>query len=168
MRQHSSSRTRGGGSGDLGTSRPQGTGTLLPTARQLRLAFLMHSWKDTLDYSSNTMESALQFEKFMNVSARPPQGAAGHRDGPAACFLFSLIESRTQAGAATCRRGKQLAVASPDRRVWEGASVGAPTPPPGLGQGRRTELCGCRLARKSAFAAGSAMGEPSQCCSSGL
>lgn len=42
-------------------------------ARQLRLAFLMHSWKDTLDYSSNTMESALQFEKFLNVSPSPPQ-----------------------------------------------------------------------------------------------
>lgn len=67
-----------GTSGDLGTS---GTGALVPTARQLRLAFLMHSWKDTLDYSSNTMESALQFEKFMNVSARPPPGAAGHRAG---------------------------------------------------------------------------------------
>lgn len=39
-----------------------------PLARQLRLAFLMHSWKDTLDYSSNTMESALQYEKLMNVS----------------------------------------------------------------------------------------------------
>ncbi|KAM9764517.1 cysteine--tRNA ligase, cytoplasmic isoform 1-T1 [Menidia menidia] len=36
------------------------------TARQLRLAFLMHSWKDTLDYSSNTMESAVQYEKFLN------------------------------------------------------------------------------------------------------
>ncbi|XP_007947463.1 cysteine--tRNA ligase, cytoplasmic [Orycteropus afer afer] len=36
------------------------------SARQLRLAFLMHAWKDTLDYSSNTMESALQYEKFMN------------------------------------------------------------------------------------------------------
>ncbi|KAG7219513.1 hypothetical protein INR49_019037 [Caranx melampygus] len=33
---------------------------------ELRLAFLMHSWKDTLDYSSNTMESAVQYEKFMN------------------------------------------------------------------------------------------------------
>lgn len=42
---------------------------VLPAARQLRLAFLMHSWKDTLDYSSNTMESAIQYEKFMNVSA---------------------------------------------------------------------------------------------------
>ncbi|XP_064867264.1 cysteine--tRNA ligase, cytoplasmic [Oncorhynchus nerka] len=36
------------------------------TARQLRLAFLMHSWKDTLDYSSNTMESAVHYEKFLN------------------------------------------------------------------------------------------------------
>ncbi|XP_056134100.1 cysteine--tRNA ligase, cytoplasmic isoform X3 [Lampris incognitus] len=35
------------------------------TGRQLRLAFLMHSWKDTLDYSINTMESAVQYEKFM-------------------------------------------------------------------------------------------------------
>lgn len=30
----------------------------------------MHSWKDTLDYSSNTMDSALQYERFMNVSPR--------------------------------------------------------------------------------------------------
>ncbi|XP_076971507.1 cysteine--tRNA ligase, cytoplasmic [Tamandua tetradactyla] len=36
------------------------------SARQLRLAFLMHSWKDTLDYSANTMESALQYERFLN------------------------------------------------------------------------------------------------------
>ncbi|KAG9352426.1 hypothetical protein JZ751_020840 [Albula glossodonta] len=36
------------------------------SARQLRLAFLMHSWKDTLDYSSNTMESAIQYERFLN------------------------------------------------------------------------------------------------------
>lgn len=42
----------------------------LSAARQLRLAFLMHAWKDTLDYSSNTMESALQYERFLNV--RPP------------------------------------------------------------------------------------------------
>merc|ERR1712002_946981 len=33
---------------------------------QLRLLFLLHSWKDTLDYSANTMESAVQYEKFMN------------------------------------------------------------------------------------------------------
>merc|ERR1719309_533640 len=33
------------------------------TARQLRLAFLLHSWKDTLDYSDNTMELAKSYEK---------------------------------------------------------------------------------------------------------
>ncbi|XP_043468680.1 cysteine--tRNA ligase, cytoplasmic [Leptopilina heterotoma] len=36
------------------------------TARQLRFAFLLHSWKDTLDYSDATMESAVQYEKFIN------------------------------------------------------------------------------------------------------
>lgn len=36
------------------------------SASQLRLAFLMHSWKDTLDYSENTMEMAVQYEKFLN------------------------------------------------------------------------------------------------------
>lgn len=42
------------------------------SARRLRLAFLLHSWKDTLDYSDNTMESAAQWEKtfgefFLNI-----------------------------------------------------------------------------------------------------
>lgn len=36
------------------------------TARQLRFAFLLHSWKDTLDYSANTMECAIQVEKLFN------------------------------------------------------------------------------------------------------
>lgn len=65
----------------------------LSTARQLRLAFLMHAWKDTLDYSSNTMESALQYERFLNVrpptphpprlwSPPPPEGSAAPRPGP--------------------------------------------------------------------------------------
>ncbi|XP_014668021.1 PREDICTED: cysteine--tRNA ligase, cytoplasmic-like [Priapulus caudatus] len=36
------------------------------SARQLRLAFLLHSWKDTLDYSSNTMELAIQYERSVN------------------------------------------------------------------------------------------------------
>lgn len=36
------------------------------TARQLRLAFLLHQWKDTLDYSDNTMEIAMQYEKIFN------------------------------------------------------------------------------------------------------
>lgn len=38
------------------------------SATQLRLAFLLHSWKDTLDYSDNTMEMATQYERFLNVS----------------------------------------------------------------------------------------------------
>lgn len=40
------------------------------SATQLRLAFLLHSWKDTLDYSDNTMEMATQYERFLNVSDR--------------------------------------------------------------------------------------------------
>jgi len=38
------------------------------TARQLRLFFLLHSWKDTLDYSDATIQVALSYEKFLNVS----------------------------------------------------------------------------------------------------
>lgn len=41
------------------------------TSRQLRLAFLLHSWKDTLDYSENTMESAVACEKILNVNFIP-------------------------------------------------------------------------------------------------
>ncbi|KAJ2950710.1 hypothetical protein O0L34_g8970 [Tuta absoluta] len=36
------------------------------TARQLRFAFLLHGWKETLDYSDNTMEMAMQIEKLFN------------------------------------------------------------------------------------------------------
>lgn len=39
------------------------------TACELRLAFLLHSWKDTLDYSENTMEMAKQYQRFLNVSS---------------------------------------------------------------------------------------------------
>jgi cysteinyl-tRNA synthetase len=38
------------------------------TARQLRLVFLLHSWKDTLDYSDATMTVACNYEKNVNVS----------------------------------------------------------------------------------------------------
>ncbi|XP_033121269.1 cysteine--tRNA ligase, cytoplasmic-like [Anneissia japonica] len=42
------------------------------SARQIRLMFLLHSWKDTLDYSTSTMEVAKAYEKmihefFLNV-----------------------------------------------------------------------------------------------------
>jgi len=36
------------------------------SARQLRLMFLMHNWKDTLDYSDQTMEVATTYEKTVN------------------------------------------------------------------------------------------------------
>jgi cysteinyl-tRNA synthetase len=36
------------------------------TSRQLRFAFLLHSWKDTLDYSKDTMAEALGYEKLLN------------------------------------------------------------------------------------------------------
>lgn len=36
------------------------------TSTQIRLAFLLHSWKDTLDFSSNTMEIAVKYEKLLN------------------------------------------------------------------------------------------------------
>jgi len=36
------------------------------SARQLRLMFLMHNWKDTLDYSPSTMEVATSYEKTVN------------------------------------------------------------------------------------------------------
>ncbi len=35
------------------------------TSRQIRILFLLHSWKDTLDYSDHGMDSALSFEKTM-------------------------------------------------------------------------------------------------------
>jgi len=36
------------------------------SARQLRLMFLLHSWKDTMDYSENTMELSKGFERTVN------------------------------------------------------------------------------------------------------
>ena len=37
------------------------------SARQVRLVFLLHSWKDTLDYSESTMELAKSYDKTLNV-----------------------------------------------------------------------------------------------------
>lgn len=36
------------------------------TARQIRLAFLLHSWNDTLDYSNDTMKEAFSFEEKLD------------------------------------------------------------------------------------------------------
>ncbi|VDM05017.1 unnamed protein product, partial [Schistocephalus solidus] len=40
------------------------------SSRQLRFAFLLHSWRDTLDYSADTMSQALAFDKTVTVSLR--------------------------------------------------------------------------------------------------
>ena len=40
------------------------------SSRQIRLVFLLHSWKDTLDYSKDTMEIARGYEKMINVSVQ--------------------------------------------------------------------------------------------------
>lgn len=59
------------------------------TATQLRLAFLLHSWKDTLDYSDNTMEMAMQFEKFLNVR---DDSLVTWTTLTAQCFFISLLQ----------------------------------------------------------------------------
>lgn len=37
-------------------------------SRRLRLAFLLHSWKDTMDYSRDTMVEAAAFDRMLLVS----------------------------------------------------------------------------------------------------
>lgn len=69
------------------------------SATQLRLAFLLHSWKDTLDYSENTMEMAVQFEKclsefFLNIKDLT---RIGESDKPSSIFdLWTTIEGELQ------------------------------------------------------------------------
>ncbi len=42
--------------------------------RHLRLTFLMHAWKDTLDYSDDTMDHAISYDRTVNVSLRSTVG----------------------------------------------------------------------------------------------
>nr|CAG4649995.1 EOG090X02DZ [Sida crystallina] len=86
------------------------------SARQLRLAFLLHSWKDTLDYSDNTMEAAVQYEKqlqefFLNVKDLlrngPPSGQASfdfyQKWGPLELQLNQLfLDTKAKVHAALC------------------------------------------------------------------
>ena len=37
------------------------------SARQIRLAFLLHAWNSTLDYGENVLREAEQTEKLFNV-----------------------------------------------------------------------------------------------------
>lgn len=66
------------------------------TSRQLRFAFLAHGWTETLDYSTNTMNTALCYEKtfrefFLNVSdvfRRQIQRTNNAASSYIACELF--------------------------------------------------------------------------------
>ena len=48
------------------------------SSRQLRLAFLLHAWNATLDYSEQTMREALHWEKMFNVSNLTSSSGASH------------------------------------------------------------------------------------------
>ncbi|XP_052751612.1 cysteine--tRNA ligase, cytoplasmic-like [Galleria mellonella] len=81
------------------------------TARQLRFAFLLHGWKETLDYSDNTMEMAIQTEKqfnefFLTVKDALRSGYAegnGGSWGPEEQQLSSkLTQVKEQVHAALC------------------------------------------------------------------
>lgn len=65
------------------------------TSRQLRFAFLAHSWAETLDYSPNTMNTAISYEKafkefFLNVidSARRSLSRLSLTESSRSCSMF--------------------------------------------------------------------------------
>lgn len=69
------------------------------TATQLRLMFLLHSWKDTLDYSENTMDMAIQYEKFLNEFFLNVKDLTRHlnTENPTKQFsIWSSIENELQ------------------------------------------------------------------------
>ncbi|XP_064542513.1 cysteine--tRNA ligase, cytoplasmic [Drosophila montana] len=84
------------------------------SATQLRLAFLLHSWKDTLDYSENTMEMATQYEKFLNefflnvkdltrhVLSEKPMLQFSEWTGLEAALQAKFSEAQGQVHAALC------------------------------------------------------------------
>jgi len=75
------------------------------SARQLRLAFLLHSWKDTLDYSAGSMELARAYEKsfqefFLSAKHYLRQGQSS---GVAAFSKWGQQELGLQASLATAQ-----------------------------------------------------------------
>ncbi|CAL1292113.1 unnamed protein product [Larinioides sclopetarius] len=74
------------------------------TSRQVRLAFLLHSWKDTLDYSPNTLEIALTYEKIISefilnvkdaIRDLPKKGREASQPwGPEEYTLFSVFRQK--------------------------------------------------------------------------
>ncbi|KAF8771005.1 cysteine--tRNA ligase, cytoplasmic-like [Argiope bruennichi] len=74
------------------------------TSRQIRLAFLLHSWKDTLDYSPQTLEIALHYEKLISefilnvkdaIRDLPRKGReAFQKWGPEEHTLYSVFQNK--------------------------------------------------------------------------
>ncbi|CAH2268188.1 jg8194 [Pararge aegeria aegeria] len=81
------------------------------TARQLRIAFLLHGWKDTLDYSDNTMDMAIQTEKMFNeffltvkdaIRSGYDEGCGGAWGAEEQQLLAKLSAVKEQVHAALC------------------------------------------------------------------
>lgn len=81
------------------------------TARQLRLGFLLHGWKETLDYSDNTMDMAIQTEKLFNeffltvkdaLRAGYQEGFGGPWNPEEQQLAHKLSAARAQVHAALC------------------------------------------------------------------
>ncbi|XP_045763449.1 cysteine--tRNA ligase, cytoplasmic [Maniola jurtina] len=81
------------------------------TARQLRIAFLLHGWKDTLDYSDNTMDMAIQTEKMFNeffltvkdaIRSGYDAGCGGAWGSPERQLAARLSATKEQVHAALC------------------------------------------------------------------
>jgi len=85
------------------------------SARQLRLAFLLHSWKDTLDYSNNTMELAKSYEKtmqefFLTAKHYLRQGG-GSEVGVESFSKWSQPELSLEDSLSECQSGVHAALA---------------------------------------------------------
>ncbi|XP_052738047.1 cysteine--tRNA ligase, cytoplasmic [Bicyclus anynana] len=81
------------------------------SARQLRIAFLLHGWKDTLDYSDNTMDMAIQTEKMFNeffltvkdaIRAGYDSGCGGAWNAEDQQLWSKLSSAKEQVHAALC------------------------------------------------------------------
>ncbi|XP_026747032.1 cysteine--tRNA ligase, cytoplasmic [Trichoplusia ni] len=81
------------------------------TARQLRIGFLMHGWKETLDYSDNTMDMAIQTEKMFNeffltvkdaLRSGYDEGCGGVWDAEEQQLSAKLTSVKEQVHAALC------------------------------------------------------------------
>ncbi|XP_047023337.1 cysteine--tRNA ligase, cytoplasmic [Helicoverpa zea] len=81
------------------------------TARQLRIGFLMHGWKETLDYSDNTMDMAIQTEKLFNeffltvkdaLRSGYDEGCGGVWDAEERALSNKLSAVKEQVHAALC------------------------------------------------------------------